>query len=223
MVNPEAAKRNFNMACEQYNKAKDIIRELSSFVQMAQKDFSFEKSMKQFDLILQAILLRSAAEDGHFLDEEKQFIDKITDYADLMSFISQKHNIDVSWDTFKHMDSEDRKDIAIKMVVELDDLAQNFVLPFAVIDAILPKDYCNELTEAMNLIGACLAACDGDSTESPDFKKEIIVSFALVQKSIKEKWEEIVATAEQKKSVPIETNASRRAASLKDVYLKKNK
>ena len=108
MVNPEAAKINFRLACDQYSKAKDLIQELTRYVQIAEKDFSFEKAMQQFDLILQAILLRIAVEDGHFLEEEKQFIEEITDYADLMVVTSQNHDMDITWDTFKHMDSEER-------------------------------------------------------------------------------------------------------------------
>lgn len=51
MINPEKAKANFRLACEQYDNAKALIKEMSSFVQVAQKDFSYEKAMRQFDLI----------------------------------------------------------------------------------------------------------------------------------------------------------------------------
>lgn len=223
MINPEKAKTNFRLACEQYNNASALIKEMASFVQVAQKDFSYETAMRQFDLILQSVLLRTAAEDGHFLDEEKQFIEKITDYADLMSFVSKKHNISVTWDSFAALSNEDRKDISLKIFVELDDLVDNFVLPFAVVDAILPKDYCEELTKAMTLIGACLAGCDGDDTDSSDFKNEMIVVFALIQKSIKEKWSTIAAKASRESSSSTEVKSGNRSSSLKDIYLKKNR
>lgn len=223
MINPEAAKSNFRRACEQYDEAKEIIRELSSFVQIAQKDFSFDKAVKQFDLILQAILLNTAAEDGHFLDEEKQFIEKITDYADLMAFISRKHDVNISWDSYGTLTSEKRKDLALKILADLDDMAQNFVLPFALVDALLPKDYCEELTEKMSLIGACLAGCDGDDVESECFKKELIMAFVLIQKSIREKWKAVVDKAEQHQGSSSAAKSSGKSTSLKDVYLKKNK
>lgn len=223
MIDPEKAKTNFRLACEQYNNAKALIKEMSSFVQVAQKDFSYETAMWQFDLILQSVLLRTAAEDGYFLDEEKQFIEKITDYADLMSFVSKKHNINVTWDSFTSLSNEERKDISLKILIELDDLVNNFVLPFAVVDAILPKDYCEELTKAMTLIGACLACCDGDDTDSTDFKNEMIVAFALIQKSVKEKWSDIVAKANRETNSSAEVKSGNRSSSLKDIYLKKNK
>lgn len=223
MIDPEKAKANFRLACEQYDNAKALIKEMSSFVQVAQKDFSYEKAMRQFDLILQSVLLRTASEDGLFLDEEKQFIERITDYADLMSFVAQEHHINVTWDSFSALSSEDRKDISLKIFIELDDLVNNFVLPFAVVDAILPKDYCEELTKAMTLIGACLAGCDGDDTDSTDFKNETIVAFALIQKSIKEKWSGIVAKANQESSSSAEVKSGNRSSSLKDIYLKKNR
>lgn len=223
MISPEKAKTNFRIACEQYNNAKALIKEMSSFVQVAQKDFSYETAMRQFDLILQSVLLRTSAEDGHFLDEEKQFIEKITDYADLMSFVSKKHNINVTWDSFTALSNEERKDISLKILIELDDLVNNFVLPFALVDAILPKDYCEELTKAMTLIGACLAGCDGDDTDSTDFKNEMIVAFTLIQKSVKEKWSDIVAKANRETNSSAEVKSVSRSSSLKDIYLKKNK
>lgn len=223
VINPEKARKNFRIACDQYNSAKELIKEMSTYVQAVQKDFSYEKAMRQFDLVLQAILLRTASEDGYFMDEEKQFIEKITDYADLMIYVSRKHKINVSWESFGLLEDEERKEVSLKILAELDDLITNFVLPFAIVDAILPKDYCEEITEKMNLIGACLAGCDGDESDSSDFRNEMIVSFALTQKTIKEKWTEIVAKANSKNNTAAKVHSGSRASSLKDVYLNKNR
>lgn len=223
MINPEKARINFRLASDQYNRAKDLIKEMSSYVRAVQKDFSYERAMRQFDLILQAILLRTASEDGYFLQEERQFIEKITDYADLMVYVSRKHRINVSWDSFAMLDEDERKDVSLKILAELDDLITNFVMPFAIVDAILPKDYCEEITEKMNLIGACLAGCDGDESDSRVFRKEMVVTFALIQKTIKEKWTEIVAKANNKNNTSAKVQSGNRTSSLKDIYLKKNK
>lgn len=223
MINPEKAKMTFKLACEQYDIAKSLIKEMSSFVQVVQKDFSYEKAMWQFDLILQSVLLRAAAEDGHFLDEEQQFIEKITDYADLMSFVARKYHINITWNSFSDLSSEGRKDLSLKIFAELDDLVDNFVLPFALVDAVLPKDYCEELTKAITMIAACLAGCDGDDVDSSDFKNEMIVAFALLQKSIKGKWSAIVAKACHESSSSSEAKSGNHSSSLKDIYLKKNR
>ena len=219
MINEKIATEKFNLACKLYVEAKEVIRELTSYVKTAYPDFSFEIAMKQFDLILQGVLLRTAAEDGYFLEEERLFIEKITDYGNIISYFNKK-GVSVSWDIFTSFSNEDLKDFSLKLLVALKDLADNFVTPFAMVDSKLPKDYCEILTEKMVFICLSLAQCDGDSIESPDFRSEGVVATTLINKIIKEKWNEIksqnVQTNEQNKS---ETTS--RSNSLKANFLKK--
>lgn len=188
MPNPETAVANFKLARKHYNIVKSLIEELSSLAQAKQVDFSYEKAMQNFDLLLQSILLRTAVEDGCFQSEERQFIEKLTDYADLMTYVLNNTDIDVSWDSFSSLGNEKQKDLSLDIFVVLDDLVNDFVFPFASIAAALPKDYCEEITTAMIKISACLAGCDSDDMDSKNFKNETIVAFALIKKSIKEKW-----------------------------------
>ena len=219
MINKEAANRNFSIACSAYDEAKEIIRELTTYVKIASPDFSFEIAMKQFDMILQGILLRTAADDGYFLDEERQFIEKITDYGDIMAYFNKKGK-SISWDSFDGLSAEDKKDISLKMAVLLKDMANDFVAPFAIVDALLPKDYCEIITEKIGIIGLSLAACDGDSQESSDFKNEAAVVYVLVNNLIKEKWQEI-ASQHEKSSVQSKSQSAPRSNSLKENFLKK--
>ena len=191
MIDKETAQKNFNAACAMYEDAKAIVKELSDYAKSVAPDFSFEVSMRQFDLMLQGILLRIAVEDGYYLEEERQFIQKITDYADIMSFYNN-NGVSVSWDMFDGMTDSDRKDLSLKMLVSLDGLIDNFVTPFAIIDKALPKDYCKELTSNVGGICMALAFCDADSKESEAFKAEGTVAVALVEKMIVEKWENMM-------------------------------
>ncbi|MBO5701023.1 MAG: hypothetical protein J6S71_01160 [Clostridia bacterium] len=190
MINKELAQKHFDLAYRAYLDAKETVKELTTVVQLAAPNFSFDIAMSQFDLILQGILLRTAVEDGYFLDEERQFIEKITDYADIMSYFNNK-GIPISWDLFNQMSDEQRKDISLKMVVLLTELAEGFVTPFAMIDSVLPKDYCEVLTETMGIICLALAKCDGDANQSAALKSEGLVAIVLIDKIIKEKWREI--------------------------------
>ena len=219
MINKEMAQRNFDLACKAYENAKETIRELTTYVKMALPNFSFEIAMKQFDLILQGVLLRTATEDGYFLDEERQFIEKITDYGDIMAHFNKK-GISISWDTFDNISNEDQKELSLKMVVALKELADDFVTPFALVDAIFPKDYCEILTKQMGMICITLAQCDGDATESSDFKSEGLVAVALINKIIKEKWNEVEAQS-NKSSVQSKSQISSRSNTLKENFLKK--
>ncbi len=219
MINKEIAQKNFNIACEAYNDSKKLIEELSTYAKMASPSFSFELAMKQFDLVLQGILLRIAAEDGYFLDEERQFIEKITDYGDIMTHFNNK-GISISWDVFENLSAEKQKDLSLKMLAALDELANDFVKYFAVVDAVFPKDYCELLTERIGVICLSLAQCDGDDMDSSDFKSEGIVAVTLVNKVIREKWNEIESRA-NKAGVNNKSQASARSNSLKENFLKK--
>lgn len=219
MINRDVAQRNFDLACNAYEEAKELVRELTSYVKMVSLDFSFEIAMRQFDLILQGILLRTATEDGYFLDEERQFIEKITDYGDIMSHFNNK-GISISWDNFDDYANEDQKELSLKMIVALTELANDFITPFAMVDAIFPKDYCEILTEKMGLICISLAQCDGDSTESSAFESEGLVAIALINKIIRDKWREIEIQC-NKSNVQSKSQMSSRSNSLKENFLKK--
>ena len=183
--------KNFNVACRVYEEAKGTIRELSTIMQSVSPEFSFEIAMRQFDLVLQGILLRTAMEDGYFLDEERQFIEKITDYGDIIAYFNKK-GIKISWSDLNGGTDESRKELSLTMVVALKEIADDFVTPFAIVDAAFPKDYCKEITRQIGTICFALAGCDGDTTDSTVFKSEAVVAVALVTKIIEEKWKEVV-------------------------------
>ena len=147
--------------------------------------------MRQFDLVLQAVLLRIAVEDGYYLDEERQFIEKITDYADIMTYFKNK-GVNISWESFISLSDSDRKELSLKMVVALDEILTDFITPFAIIDKALPRDYCTDLTNIIGGICIGLARCDADSKDSDAYKAEGSVAVVLIEKVIKEKWNAVM-------------------------------
>ena len=184
MIDKETAQKNFKIACKIYEDSKKTIRELSDIAKSVAPKFSYEIAMAQYDLILQAILLRTAMEDGYFLEEELQFVQKITEYGDIMAYFKKK-GVNVSWDIFNGGTDESRKELSLTMLVALKEIADDFVTPFAIIDAALPKDYCEEITKQIGTICLSLACCDGDTTNSDAFKHEAVVAVTLVNKTIK--------------------------------------
>ena len=219
MINQEIAQKNFKLACEVYEQSKDTIKELSTYMRMVSPDFSFETAMKRYDLVLQGILLRAAVEDGYFLEEEQQFIEKITDYHDIMSYFNGR-GISISWNIFDDISNEQQKKLSIKMLAALKELADDFVTPFAMVDAVFPKDYCEELTTQMGLICTGLAGCDGDDLNSDVARSELTVSLVLIDKLIKDKWQE-VKTKSNKSNTQNKTQGTARSNSLKENFLKK--
>ena len=188
MIDREIAQKNFNVACKIYEEAKALILELTAYIKKAIPSYSYDVAMRQFDLILQGLLLRVAVEDGYYLEEERQFIEKITDYADIMTFYNNA-GVDVSWQTFDDLSADAAKDLSLKMFSALEGLVDNFVAPLAIVDEALPKDYCMELCQLIGGISIALALCDADREGSEAFESEAHVAVVLVEKMIMEKWE----------------------------------
>lgn len=192
-----SARDAFNYACAEYEKAKDLIKELSVWTKTVVKDFSVEESLSHYDLLLQCVLLRVALKDGVFVENEKVFIERITDYADLMNltnsimkdrYLSWR---DISWDDLGEMDQELRTKISNVATEIMNDSAESFVAPFAIVDAATPRNYLDELKDITMAIVAGLALVDGDSSKSEDFKAEFLEGIASFTVLIHEKWLEI--------------------------------
>ncbi len=192
-----SARDAFNYACAEYEKAKDLIKELSVWTKTVVKDFSVEKALSYYDLFLQCILLRVALKDGIFGENEKVFIEKITDYADLMSLTNNImrdrylswRNID--WDDLLQMDQEARVKISDLATLIMNDSVESFVTPFAIIDAATPREYIDELMDITMAIVVGLAFVDGDSSKSKDFDTETQEGSEWFGILIYQKWNEI--------------------------------
>lgn len=58
-----SARDAFNYACAEYEKAKDLIKELSVWTKTVAKDFSVEEALSHYDLFLQCVLLHTYRND----------------------------------------------------------------------------------------------------------------------------------------------------------------
>ena len=192
-----SARDAFDFACERYEEAKDLIKELSALTKTVAKDFSVKEALVQYDLFLQCILLRVALKDGLFVENEKVFIEKITDYADLMHLINNIMNDqslswrNIDWDDLMQMDQEIRTRISNSATVIMNNAAESFVTPFAIIDAATPRNYIEELMDITLHIVTCLGLVDGDPFKSEDLDAEIQEGIASFMVLIHQKWIEI--------------------------------
>lgn len=198
-----SAERSFKFACNKYEEAKEVIRELSQIVQNIKKDFSFEIAMREYDELLQCILLKVALSDGHFLESEKQFIAKITDYGDILLHInrslrqSTEFNGNITWDTISSLNENQKEEISNNFIMTIinDDLS-DFVDVFAVIDALTPTNYLEIIKDVtMNIIGS-LCLVDGDDAESNTANLEFTIGEKMFELVFGERWEK-VKNAEQ--------------------------
>ena len=89
------AQELFDQAVKSYNEAIQLIKAMDQtfqevvFKNHPENRYDTRITFAQFDMILQAVLLNMAVSDGEFDRLEQQFVDKITDYGDLLTYIKQ--------------------------------------------------------------------------------------------------------------------------------------
>lgn len=156
----------FDHAVEEYEEAKRIIEVLSDLIRTIKPDFSTEIAQKEFDHILQCILIHVAMSDGDFAPIESEFIKKITTYGDILAFVREKTGIDaLNWDNIQLVGKDVQKQLMRVIETELDTYIDDFVRPFAVINAISVKnnyeDYHQRLGVQIIRIASDLSRIDG--------------------------------------------------------------
>ena len=188
-------KESFGMACNLYDEAKSIVKDLSDYAKKIAPEFSYEIAMRQFDMILQAVLLNVAVQDGVFHNVEAQFIDKITDYADVLVRVNNKIREDepswenITWSVIGDLSEEARDKFAIIVATIVDEIAEDFTAYFAAIDVVEDRDYLEELQACIIKIAMLLSAVDGDDLDGDKTTQETYRGFAIFGKLFKEKWE----------------------------------
>ena len=97
----------FNKAKTHYENVVSLLNEMGKQVQDIDNKFSLDVSIKQFDLILQTIMLNQVIADGNFGDEEKEFIEEMYHeylHDDNLQVMSTRNDKACFWDiqTDKH-------------------------------------------------------------------------------------------------------------------------
>lgn len=191
------AQELFDRASAVYDKAIARISVLDEVYQKAHKKdnpnfkgWDTKVTLAQFDLILQAILLTTAVSDGEFHRLERQFVDKITDYGDLLVFIKKETNgdLDLTWDGIAALSSDTQRKLAAILPSLLDKCCDNFVRPLATVDrAIDSQDFLDQITGNIAEISSYLADVDGSTT-----KGEATAAAKSACALLVNRWHEIV-------------------------------
>ena len=188
-------KESFGLACNLYEDAKKTVKDLSDYAKTIAPEFSYEIAMRQFDMILQAVLLNVAVQDNQFVNVEAQFIDKITDYADVLVKVNatlKEENpswIDMTWNDIECLTDENKDKFALIVANVVDGIAEDFTQYFAAIDVVEDRDYLEELQAYIIKISMLLSAVDGDDLDSDASQNETYRGFAVYNHLFKEKWE----------------------------------
>lgn len=186
------AQELFDKATESYNQAIQMIQNMDKTFQdvMFQDDpdrrYDTRITLAQFDMILQATLLSMALSDGNFDRLEQQFVDKITDYGDLLTYIKRDSNgrLDLTWSQVARLSESTQAGLVKALPSVLDQLCESFVKPLALVDKAVDKvDFLDHLESCIATICVCLSLVDGDSDQG-----EANASAEMVSRLLSARW-----------------------------------
>ena len=160
-------------ACESYTESKRLIGEISKVITGIDPSITYEEVRIQYDLILQAVLLNAALEDGKFEDIELEFVTLLIKYGDILALANEACKKlmpewkDVRWANISALDSTSAKKLAEIVTKIVSAYTDAFVKVFYVIDRANQKvNYLDELTSYTRRILSNLSKIDGDKKDS---------------------------------------------------------
>lgn len=191
----------FDRAEQAYDRAIHLIRTLDqSFQSAAFRDDPEERydtrvTLYQFDVILQAILLRMALIDGDFHRLERRLIDKITRYGDLLVYLRKETDgeLDLAWDKIDDLSPEQREALMDRLPEILDRTCNSFVLPLALVDGAVDSiDFLERLERELQEIALSLSDVDDQSRPA-----EQQAYADMLEHLLTDRWKRIKAEAQE--------------------------
>ena len=190
-----AAQELFNIATENYQKARQLVSKMNDVVSAVRPDFNPKAGYLKLDIIVQYTLLEIALADGKFLPIEGEFIDKITDSFDVINLFDNVPK-GMNWRWFA--DNKGYSEIK-NTIGNLRKMAQEHMLDFAGLFALVDAAYTDydilgELLEYLGLIAGAFTRIDGSHDES-----EVKVASAVTEKYLVRPWLEMMDRARNSK------------------------
>lgn len=192
------AEQLYMMACESYESVKEVVKEATDIVSQAGGDLKLESAMTAMDFIIQATLLNVAVTDGCFQMIERQFIELITEYGDIISFINKeikKQRSDwesISWNDINDLDEGVKKKLGAIAATVVDPYATSLARVLAAVDNVnKERDYLEIIRKSIGGMIMALSLADGDAVESKKISAESYIGFSILDLLLIKKWEEL--------------------------------
>lgn len=151
----------FNEAQICYDNCKLMIKGLAEVTKAFDPEFDEAKCYVQFDLLLQTLLYSQAIVDEDFCEEEKEFITKLAGNNDFFKLTEEPTLKDLTWDKVYEMPIDEQVKLSEAINNALNDAADEFVLPFAILDAATTQNSLLDLSSELSSLSLLLAAVDG--------------------------------------------------------------
>lgn len=162
------AQEIFNQALADYNKALGYLDELGEVNKKLDAKFSSEALKRQFDIILQTTLLRTAVADSDYSRIERDFIEQITTYGDLMNWIHYKFDVDISWDKLSFLPENKISELLDLIYEKSNDLMADFFLHVMIGDSLTKFNYSKAIIEQVVSICSAFTYIDGDGDDQDE-------------------------------------------------------
>lgn len=163
------AERIFQKALKKYESAEEIVAELSDVVQTFLPDYTQKKALKDFDYMLQCVLLRQSLADGVMDEKEVAFIRGIVSHGDVLREIKDKLKDSVDSELLSSYTWENVYELPTLVQADLIEALEEFTKTYidelaffsAVADAATKKNYYKAITLVMCSIIGYFAKIDG--------------------------------------------------------------
>lgn len=158
----------YDEACAYYKKLSLTVKKIGLILEsMEDSVYSTTIALRQMDYILQFVLLGQAASDGEVDHFEQQFIDLITDHGDLLVYLNNKHELNITWDSLELYNNRTMMSILTDLVPDINELSNDFVNYVASVDAALTDhNYYADIRTCVLNIAECLSCVDGDNGDN---------------------------------------------------------
>lgn len=164
------SKEIFDEARKSYKKLTHAVKKLGLMLEeIDDLNFEIEDALIQIDCALQYILLLQAIHDGKLSEEERKFIELITDYGDVLQRLNRT-GFSLEWKTLDLLNIDTIAKILDEMSNEYFDNIYRFTSVMAVADAYTESDLYNDIKQNIIRILKLLAMIDGDNS---DFDREL--------------------------------------------------
>lgn len=174
-----------------YANCKVLVSTLATACKELDEKFDKDNAMVQFDLLLQSLLFSQALADGEFAEEEKEFIRKISKENNLFDYIIVEEGQSITMEDVFALDIEKQTIIAEAINNSMNQFADDFIIPFAMLDAVTTTNVLFDLSSDLSNMSILLSAVDGEITEDEletftDYCDQLIIG----------KWQDIKGITE---------------------------
>ncbi len=172
----------FNEGIRAYNNGVAVVNAMNQVIidNALIEDFEAKYPLAEFDLLVQYVLLETALADGRFSPNEGQFIDKITDTADIIKLMG------ADTPNWTWLAQNKGLDTIRNYISKVQDLARPYIDHFGEMFGLLDKidtsrAYLDELIESFKDLTVSFCYIDGDPREEEASRCAEVLSKVLIQ------------------------------------------